>query len=59
MGVTSALAEAKVQEETEAGEAEGEAKGGAGQGFALLGDLPSLGSKMVSGKKFRPIRLEL
>lgn len=52
LGVASVVAEAKVNGETKADEGEGEAKGGAGRGLALLGDLPSLGSKMVSWKNF-------
>ena len=49
-GFASILAEAKVDEEAKADKAERDAKGGAGRGLALLGDLPSLGSKMVSRK---------
>ena len=46
--MASVLAETKVNEETEAIQAVREAKGGSGRGLALLGDLPALGSKMVS-----------
>lgn len=46
--MASVLAETKVNEETEANKAVREAKGGSGRGLALLGDLPALGSKMVS-----------
>lgn len=50
LGVASVVAEAKAngETETEADKEERWAKGGAGRGMALLGDLPSLGSKMVS-----------